>query len=49
MKWRCARGIFTRARVQQDVQRIVELYRNSGRIGAVVTPRSSMLLRSASI
>ena len=33
------RGIFTRARVQQDVQRIVELYRASGRIGATVTPK----------
>ncbi|MBW3558597.1 MAG: outer membrane protein assembly factor BamA [Proteobacteria bacterium] len=33
------RGIFTRSRVQQDVQRIVELYRSSGRIGAVVTPK----------
>jgi outer membrane protein insertion porin family len=33
------RGIFTRARVQQDVQRIVELYRRSGRIGATVTPK----------
>ena len=34
-----ARGIFTRARVQQDVQRIVELYRRSGRIAATVTPK----------
>lgn len=33
------RGIFTRSRVQQDVQRIVELYRRSGRIGVVVTPK----------
>lgn len=33
------RGIFTRSRVQQDVQRIVELYRRSGRIGATVTPK----------
>lgn len=32
------RGIFTRARVQQDVQRLVELYRRSGRISATVTP-----------
>ncbi|MBW8318315.1 MAG: outer membrane protein assembly factor BamA, partial [Rhizobium sp.] len=31
------RGIFTRAKVQQDVQRIVELYRRSGRISATVT------------
>lgn len=33
------RGIFTRSRVAQDVQRIVELYRRSGRIGAAVTPK----------
>jgi outer membrane protein insertion porin family len=32
------RGIFTRAAVQADVQRIVELYRRSGRISATVTP-----------
>ncbi len=33
------RGIFTRSRVQQDAQAIIELYRLSGRIGATVTPR----------
>lgn len=33
------RGIFTRARVQEDVQSIVELYRLSGRISATVTPK----------
>ncbi len=33
------RGIFTRSRVQQDVQRIIELYRRSGRISATVTPK----------
>jgi outer membrane protein insertion porin family len=33
------RGIFTRSKVQQDVQRIVELYRRSGRISAQVTPQ----------
>lgn len=33
------RGIFTRAKVQNDVQRIVELYRRSGRISATVTPQ----------
>ena len=33
------RSIFTRARVQQDVQRIVELYRRSGRISADVEPK----------
>ncbi len=33
------RGIFTRARVQDDVGRIVELYRRAGRISATVTPK----------
>ena len=33
------RGVFTRARVQQDVQRIIELYRRAGRISATVTPK----------
>jgi outer membrane protein insertion porin family len=33
------RGIFTRAKVQADVARIVELYRRSGRISANVTPQ----------
>jgi outer membrane protein insertion porin family len=33
------RGVFTRAKVQADVQRIVELYRRSGRVGATVTPK----------
>ncbi|WP_397422983.1 outer membrane protein assembly factor BamA [Phenylobacterium sp.] len=33
------RGIFTRSKVQGDVQRIVELYRRSGRISANVTPQ----------
>jgi outer membrane protein insertion porin family len=32
------RGVFTRAKVQADVQRIVELYRREGRIAATVTP-----------
>ena len=32
-------GIFTRAKVQQDVQRIIELYRRAGRISATVTPK----------
>ena len=32
------RGVFTRARAQADVQRIVELYRRSGRVSATVTP-----------
>ncbi|MCI3134426.1 outer membrane protein assembly factor BamA [Phenylobacterium aquaticum] len=33
------RGIFTKAKVQTDVQRIIELYRRSGRISATVTPK----------
>ncbi|MDP1631874.1 MAG: outer membrane protein assembly factor BamA [Caulobacter sp.] len=33
------RGIFTRAKVQSDVQRLIELYRRSGRIGVTVTPK----------
>jgi outer membrane protein insertion porin family len=33
------RGVFTAARAQQDVQRIIELYRRSGRISATVTPK----------
>jgi outer membrane protein insertion porin family len=33
------RGIFTRAKAQADVARILELYRRSGRISATVTPQ----------
>ena len=33
------RGIFTAARVQADVQRILELYRQSGRFAAQVNPQ----------
>ncbi|MFZ1990570.1 MAG: outer membrane protein assembly factor BamA, partial [Alphaproteobacteria bacterium] len=33
------RTVFTRARVQSDVTRIVELYRRSGRFAAKVTPK----------
>ena len=33
------RGIYTRSRVQEDVGKIVELYRLSGRISATVTPK----------
>ncbi|MCA8902035.1 MAG: outer membrane protein assembly factor BamA [Hyphomonas sp.] len=33
------RGIFTAARVQSDVQRILELYRQSGRFAAKVEPK----------
>jgi outer membrane protein insertion porin family len=33
------RGIFTRAKAQADVGRIVELYRRAGRISAEVTPQ----------
>ncbi|MFT4077218.1 MAG: outer membrane protein assembly factor BamA [Asticcacaulis sp.] len=33
------RGVFTKAKVQEDVQRIIELYRKGGRIAATVTPK----------
>lgn len=33
------RVVFTRTRVQQDVQRIVEIYRRSGRYGVAVEPK----------
>ncbi|THD80746.1 MAG: outer membrane protein assembly factor BamA [Phenylobacterium sp.] len=33
------RGIFTRAKVQSDVARILELYRRAGRISATITPQ----------
>ena len=33
------RGVYSKAKVQDDVQRIVELYRKSGRIAAVVTAK----------
>lgn len=33
------RGVFTKAKVQADVQRIIELYRKEGRISATVTPK----------
>lgn len=33
------RAIFTRARVQDDVQRILEIYRRTGRFAAQVTPK----------
>ncbi|MFC5344463.1 outer membrane protein assembly factor BamA [Brevundimonas staleyi] len=33
------RGIYTRARIQEDVGKIIELYRLSGRISATVTPK----------
>ena len=33
------RGVYTRAKVQNDVQRLLELYRRSGRFQASVTPQ----------
>ena len=33
------RGVFTKSKVQADVQRIIELYRKEGRISATVTPK----------
>jgi outer membrane protein insertion porin family len=37
------RAVFTRAKVQADVQRIVELYRRKGRFAATVTPKVTPL------
>ena len=33
------RSLFTRSQIQEDVQRIIELYRQSGRFGATVEPK----------
>lgn len=33
------RAIYTRAKVQSDTQRIIEVYRRTGRFGATVTPK----------
>jgi outer membrane protein insertion porin family len=33
------RGVFTKAKVEEDVGRIIELYRREGRISATVTPK----------
>ncbi|MEM1020132.1 MAG: outer membrane protein assembly factor BamA [Pseudomonadota bacterium] len=33
------RTVYTRSRVRSDVQRIVELYRNKGRFGAIIEPK----------
>lgn len=38
-----ARSVFTRAKVQADVQRIIEVYRRSGRFAATVTPKVTPL------
>lgn len=38
-----ARGVFTRAKVQADVNRLVEVYRKSGRFAAIVTPKVTPL------
>ena len=43
------RGVFTKAKVEEDVGRIVELYRRSGRISATVTPKIVQLRSAASI
>lgn len=40
------RGVFTLARVQTDVRRILELYRTSGRFSAEVTPQYKLLDQS---
>ena len=38
-----ARSVFTRAKVQSDVQRIIEVYRRTGRFAATVTPKVTTL------
>ncbi|MEI9884981.1 MAG: POTRA domain-containing protein [Rhizomicrobium sp.] len=42
------RTVFTRSKVQADVQRIIELYRRNGKFAASVDPRSSSGRRTAS-
>ncbi len=37
------RSVYTRARVQSDVQRMIELYRAKGRFAAIVTPKVTPL------
>lgn len=37
------RGIYTRAKVQADVQKIIELYRAKGRFATIVTPKVTPL------
>ncbi|MEM1380288.1 MAG: outer membrane protein assembly factor BamA [Pseudomonadota bacterium] len=37
------RAVYTRAKVQADAQRIIEVYRRSGRFGATVTPKIDRL------
>ncbi len=41
-----ARGIFTRAKVSSDVQRIIEVYRRTGRFAATVTPKVTPLAQN---
>jgi len=38
-----ARAIFTRAKVQADVQRIIDVYQRTGRFAAIVTPKVTTL------
>ena len=40
------RMVFTRAKVQSDVARIIEIYRRSGRFAAQVEPKTVQLARS---
>ena len=37
------RAVYTRAKVQSDVQRMIELYRAKGRFAAIVTPKVTPL------
>ncbi|MEL7487863.1 MAG: outer membrane protein assembly factor BamA [Pseudomonadota bacterium] len=38
-----ARSVFTKSKVQADVQRIIEVYRSTGRFAATVTPKVKIL------
>lgn len=38
-----ARSIFTRSKIQADVQRIIEVYQRTGRFAAIVTPKVTTL------
>lgn len=40
------RAVYTRAKVQADAQRIIEVYRRSGRFGATVTPKIKRLAQN---
>ena len=43
------RVVYTRPRVQEDLQRLTEIYRRSGRFAATIEPRSYSLSKIGSI